>query len=107
MGIKQITATELQIKIQEAEDLLLLDVREPYEYQFANIGGSVLIPMNQIQQRLKELNPELPTVVICHHGIRSQQVAEFLVHSEFTQLYNLIGGIDSWSLECDASVPRY
>lgn len=107
MGIKQITATELQKKIQEAEDMLLLDVREPFEYQYASIAGSVLIPMNQIQQRLKELNPELPTVVICHHGMRSQQVAEFLAHSEFTQLYNLIGGIDSWSLERDVSVPRY
>ena len=107
MAIIQLTATELQKKIQVTENLLLLDVREPFEYQYAKITGSVLIPINKIQQRLNELNPQQQTVVICHHGIRSQQVAEFLDYSEFTQLYNLIGGIDSWSLECDALVARY
>ncbi len=107
MAIKQLTAIERQKKTQETEGLLLLDVREPFEYQHANINGSVLMPMNQIQQRLNELNPEQQTVVICHHGIRSQQVAEFLEYSGFTRLYNLTGGIESWSLQCDDSVARY
>ncbi len=57
MAIKQLTAIELQKKTQETEGLLLLDVREPFEYQYANIAGSVLMPMNQIQQRLNELDP--------------------------------------------------
>ena len=107
MTIQQITATQLQKKITDSEELLLLDVREPYEYQHAHISGSILMPMNQIQQRLSELNPDQETVVICHHGMRSQQVAEFLEYSGFSNIINLIGGIDSWSIDCDDSVARY
>ncbi len=105
--ITQITATELQEKVQDSDDLFLLDVREPFEFEYGNISGSVLIPMNQIQQKLAELPADREIVVICHHGVRSQMVAEFLEHSGFTQIYNLSGGIDAWSQEVDSRVSRY
>jgi len=105
--IKQITASELQKKVQDTDDLFLRDVREPFEIKYGNIPGSVLVPVNQIQQKLSELQADHEIVVICHHGVRSQMVAGFLEHSGFTRIYNLIGGIDAWSQEVDSSVPRY
>jgi len=107
MTVKQISATELHAKIQNEEPLLLLDVREPGEFQYAHIEGSVLIPLQQIPHRLSELNPQQPIVVICHHGMRSQQAAHYLVHSGFENISNLTGGIDAWSCQCDSAVPRY
>jgi len=93
--------------MERQEPMLLLDVREPAEYQYARIDNSVLIPLNQIPQRLHELDPLGEIVVICHHGMRSQKAAEFLVQSGFTNIANLTGGIDAWSCYCDSSVPRY
>jgi rhodanese-related sulfurtransferase len=107
MTIKHLTATELKNKIQQGDPLFLLDVREPHEFKYANIANSVLIPLNQIPQRLAELDPEQEIVVICHHGMRSQQAANFLEGSGFKYITNLKGGIDAWSLECDSSVARY
>jgi len=107
MSVKQISAIELKNKIQNEEPLFLLDVREPHEFQYARIGKSVSIPLNQIPQRLDELDSQKDIVVICHHGMRSQQAADYLVHCGFEKVSNLRGGIDAWSLECDSSVPRY
>jgi rhodanese-related sulfurtransferase len=107
MIVKQLSATELKNKIQQNDKLLLLDVREPHEYQYARIADSVLIPLNQIPQRLGELDVDQETVVICHHGMRSQQAASYLVQSGFKNIANLTGGIDAWSCVCDSSVARY
>jgi rhodanese-related sulfurtransferase len=107
MSVKQISVTELQTKIQNEEPLLLLDVREPSEFKYASIPNSVLIPLQQIPNRLTELDPKQSIVVICHHGMRSQQAAHYLVHSGFENMFNLTGGIDAWSCQCDSSVPRY
>jgi len=107
MPIKQISATELKTRIQHEPHLFLLDVREPNEFQYARIENSVLIPLNQIPQRLGELNPQQEIVVICHHGIRSQQACIYLVNSGFENVTNLTGGIDAWSCDCDSCVPRY
>lgn len=107
MSIKQISATELKTRIQNEQHLLLLDVREPNEFQYASIKNSVLIPLNQIPQRLGELNPQQEMVVICHHGVRSSQACMYLVNSGFEHVANLTGGIDAWSCDCDSSVPRY
>ena len=82
-------------------------MREPWEYRIAHIEGSELIPMHQIHGHLHELDPGRPTVVICHHGVRSQQVAYFLQHYGFNDVINLAGGIDAWSREVDTSVPLY
>ena len=107
MTIKQLSATELKNRIQQEDNLFLLDVREPHEFKYASIANSVLIPLNQIPQRLAELDPLQEIVVICHHGMRSQQAANFLERSGFKNIANLKGGIDAWSLECDSSVARY
>jgi rhodanese-related sulfurtransferase len=107
MSIKQISAIELKTRIQNEPQLFLLDVREPNEFEYARIENSVLIPLNQIPQRLGELNPQQEMVVICHHGVRSRQACMYLVNSGFTDVINLSGGIDAWSCECDSSIPRY
>lgn len=107
MSIKQISAIELQTKIQHNPQLFLLDVREPNEFEYVRIENSVLIPLSQIPQRLGELNPQQEIVVICHHGVRSQQACMYLVNSGFENISNLTGGIDAWSCDCDSSVPRY
>ena len=107
MSVKQLSATELKNKIQQNDKLFLLDVREPNEYQHARIADSVLIPLNQLPQRLGELDLDQEIVVICHHGMRSQKAAGFLVQSGFKNIANLKGGIDAWSCVCDSSVARY
>jgi rhodanese-related sulfurtransferase len=107
MPITQISATELKHRIENEPQLFLLDVREPNEFVYAHIENSVLIPLNQIPQRLGELNPQQQIVVICHHGVRSSQACVYLENSGFTKLANLSGGIDAWSTACDSSVRRY
>lgn len=91
---------------------LLLDVREPWEFERAALRADGLVtvnlPMSEIGQRIGELDPARPTVCLCHHGVRSAQVAAFLEQRHgFTSVANFSGGIDAWSLEVDASVPRY
>lgn len=106
MSVIQISAKALQQKLQGEVPPLLLDVREPHEFVYAHIEGSQHIPLNQIPQRINEIDDTADCVVICHHGIRSQQAADYLVHSGFTRIYNLDGGIDTWSVKCDATVLR-
>jgi rhodanese-related sulfurtransferase len=91
---------------------LVLDVREPWELQTSAIqagGGFELaaIPMNAIPARAAELDAQRPVAVLCHHGGRSQRVAMFLAQQGFANLANIAGGIDAWSQELDAGVPRY
>lgn len=91
--------------------LLLLDVREPWEFERAAIHVDGLVtrsmPMRQVPGRLAELDPLQPVACICHHGMRSAQVVAFLASRGFAAVYNLAGGIDAWSEEVDAAVPRY
>lgn len=107
MAVKQISALDLKNKLQSKEVLFLLDVREPNEFAYAHVTDSVLIPLNQIPQRLTELDVNHNIVVICHHGVRSQQAAQYLVNAGFVNVTNLVGGIDAWSCVCDSSVRRY
>lgn len=89
------------------DDVTLLDVREPAEWQAAHVADAVHIPMRTIPGRVDELDPERTYVVMCHSGVRSLRVATYLAASGFTRLFNLAGGIDAWSREVDPSVPRY
>ena len=107
MTVKQLSAIELKNRIQLEDKLFLLDVREPHEFQYAHIANSVLIPLNQIPDRLGELDLQQEIVVICHHGMRSLQAANYLVQSGYKNIANLTGGIDAWSCTCDSSVRRY
>ncbi|MDD2724655.1 MAG: rhodanese-like domain-containing protein [Methylovulum sp.] len=107
MTVKTITAIELKTRLEQGEPLFLLDVREDYEYKYASIPNSVLIPQNKIPERINELDAGQAIVVICHHGMRSKRAANYLVSVGFNDVTNLEGGIDAWSLYCDSSVPRY
>jgi rhodanese-related sulfurtransferase len=95
----------------DAGPALVLDVREPWELQTASIkadGFEVLaIPMNEVPARMAQLDAGRPVACLCHHGARSQRVAMFLVQNGFTRVANIAGGIDAWSAERDAGVPRY
>jgi rhodanese-related sulfurtransferase len=86
---------------------VLLDVREPWEFQLAKIEGSTHLPMGEIPARIQDIESSHPTVVICHHGVRSLQVVAYLERHGFENLHNLQGGIDAWSREVDPTVPSY
>lgn len=86
---------------------LLLDVREPWEFRICQIEGSQLIPMGQIPAALNALDPERETVVICHHGIRSRQVAMYLDYQGFSAVINLAGGVDAWARDVDRQMATY
>ena len=90
---------------------LLLDVREPAEWRAASVApqGCELLqmPMHTVPARLAELDRDRPVAVLCHHGGRSMQVAQFLVNQGFAQVANIAGGIDAWAVELDGSIPRY
>jgi sulfur-carrier protein adenylyltransferase/sulfurtransferase len=105
-GIPQITVKELKQRIDSGEDLQLIDVRELYEFQIAQIGGK-LIPQNDVAQRLAEIDRDREVVVHCRSGARSQRVAEFLQQSGYARVANLAGGILAWSDEIDPSVKKY
>jgi rhodanese-related sulfurtransferase len=87
LSYRTISPTELDARLKRGADVLLIDVREPVEFEFAHIEGTRLLP--------------------CHHGIRSAHVCTLLAQQGFEKLFNLAGGIDRWSHEVDARVPRY
>lgn len=106
--IAQIAPVDLARKRQTApEDILLLDVREPYEREFAVIEPSLHIPMGQLSERVREVPRDREVVVYCHHGVRSNVVAAYLDTLGFPRVSNLAGGIDRWSVEVDPRIPRY
>jgi len=86
----------------------LIDVREPWEFETAHIEDSLLMPMGDVPARAhQELDPDEHLVVMCHHGMRSMNVAVWLRNQGFEQAQSLMGGIDAWSAEIDPTVPRY
>ena len=105
-GLSEIDPIELKRRINKGDKPTILDVREPWEIATASIAGTVNIPMGDIPARREELDPEREIIVMCHHGVRSAQVAMYLARSGFAHILNLAGGIDAWS-EIDPSVPRY
>lgn len=105
--MKNIMPAQLQAELAAGRKVQLLDVREAWEFQTARIDGSTLIPMGEIQARISELDPSSDTVVICHHGGRSMQVAVFLERQGFSSVHNLAGGVDAWARSVDPSMPTY
>ena len=105
-SVKQLQAIQLKKKLDNKEDIFLLDVREGWEFALASIDGSENFPMGEVIDRQQEFAIEEEIVVICHYGERSQLVAQELVECGFN-VYNLIGGIDAWSQVVDPNVPRY
>ncbi len=107
--IAQISAADLAQWLGSLEKTqpLLLDVRENWEVEYCKLPGSLSIPMGEIMDKAKSLDPDTAVVCICHHGIRSQQVALYLKSIGFSKLYNLRGGIHDWSCTVDPSCPTY
>jgi rhodanese-related sulfurtransferase len=101
--------TELKQRLDAGTAPVLLDVRQPEEVAIAAIPGAIHIPMGDIPSRLTELEEHVDSevVVYCHHGMRSANVQAFLRRNGFTNVRNLLGGIDAWSLQADPSTPRY
>lgn len=105
--MQHISAIELNQLITNNEAPALIDVREPWEFTVCHIAGSQLIPMRQIPEAMQQLDPDEKTVVICHTGMRSQQVCIFLEHSGFTNVINLTGGVHAWATQVDKSMATY
>lgn len=91
----------------QREKPVLLDVREPWEYEKAHIEGALLIPMREVPARIAQIDEAKEVVALCHHGGRSMQVAMFLEKNGFERVHNLVGGIDAWSRSVDPAVPLY
>ena len=109
MPLVQIGPTALKSRLDDTSRPapVLIDVREPWEVDICRIPGALNIPMNSVPDRLAELDPNAETVVICHHGGRSQQVALFLERNGFKNLLNLAGGVHGWAGEVDPGMPTY
>src|SRR2546429_1801990 len=107
--MRQINASELAAWLADAGRAkpLLLDVREPWEFEKARIAGAQLVPMREVPARLSEIDQDQDVVAICHHGGRSQEVALFLEKAGYPKVHNLVGGVDAWSRTIDPSVPLY
>jgi rhodanese-related sulfurtransferase len=107
--VQQISPLQLQGRLADAaaRKPLLLDVREPWEFQICSLPDSLLMPMRTVPARFAELDNNAETVVICHHGMRSMQVAAFLERQGFSRVYNLTGGVDGWARAVESSMPVY
>ena len=102
-----ISPEALAARLARHDDIAMIDVREPYEWQIARIEGARLVPLRSLAAAMPSLDRDREIVVYCHHGMRSASAAELLRESGFTRVRNLAGGIDRWSAEVDPSVPRY
>jgi rhodanese-related sulfurtransferase len=106
--MREFSATELRDYLEAAQTPpLLLDVREPWEFDRARIDGSTLVPMRSVPGQLEALDPQRETVVICHHGIRSRMVGRYLESQGFSNVINLSGGVAAWASDVDRQMPTY
>ncbi len=107
--MQNLTAPELAAWLADPSrpSPVLLDVREPWEFETCHIAGSRLMPMQTVPARIEELDDEAPVVCICHHGMRSMQVAAFLERNGFSEVSNLSGGVHAWAMQVDPNMPQY
>jgi rhodanese-related sulfurtransferase len=107
-GMTEITATDLKERLDSGDDIQIIDVREPHEFEVARIPGSKLIPLRDVLNRMGEIDETRETVVHCKSGGRSAHAIEALTRAGFQgKLFNLKGGINAWSNEVDPGVPKY
>lgn len=102
-----IQPVELKRKLDRKEDVVLVDVREPFEFQIAQIPNALLLPLRELEQRANELPHDKELVLFCHHGQRSAMAANYLSQLGYARAKNLRGGIHAWAQEVDASTPQY
>jgi rhodanese-related sulfurtransferase len=104
----EISPEEVKARLDAGEKLILLDVREPWEFETAHMDPAKLIPMGDVPSRAnQELDPEEHIVVVCHHGVRSMSVTAWLRQQGFDKAQSMRGGIDAWSRSVDEKVPVY
>jgi len=106
-NIPEITVEDLKARMDRKEDFVLVDVREPFEWDIARIPGAILIPLGELPARLSELDPADDLVIQCKSGGRSANAVQFLQAQGFSKVSNLAGGIHAWSDRIDPTVPRY
>jgi len=92
---------------QKGPELVLIDVREPHEWEIAHIEGARLIPLGQLPERLRELDGHAEIVTHCHHGVRSMKALQLLKGAGFSRVRSLAGGIDAWADRIEVGMPRY
>jgi rhodanese-related sulfurtransferase len=109
VAVPEISVAEAKARLSAPNPPRLIDVREPEEYAIAHIAGAEMLPLSQWPTVAAEKLTDLaqPLLIQCHHGSRSAHAAEFLLRNGYTDVTNLAGGIDAWSVEIDPSVPRY
>ncbi len=108
MPIRSLTPREVtDLRTGSDKPVVILDVREPWEYERVHLPDSLHIPMDELRERIEELSPDRTYVILCHHGNRSLQVAAFLQSRGFSKVINLAGGINEWALSLEPGLPRY
>ena len=106
--IRQLTVSELKERLEKgSNDFVVIDVREPWEIAVCALPVAVSIPMRAIPARYPELSKDTELVLMCHHGVRSQHVAQFLESVGFDKLSNLVGGINAWAIQIDPAMAKY
>ena len=105
--MQTVSPTELEHALRENQVPRLVDVRDPWEFDLCRIAGSENIPMGELMRRLDSLDKDDTIVVICHHGMRSGQVAAYLDSLGYSNIMNLEGGVDAWSRVVDPAMPQY
>ena len=105
--MQTILPEELKKRLDPGQKPILLDVREPWEFSICKIEGSVNISMSEPEKLINELNANDEIIAICHHGMRSFQVCNYLENNGFNKVLNLDGGIDSWAKTIDTDMAQY
>lgn len=105
--VQPLSVQQLRDRLARGGPPIVLDVRAPWEVKICALPGSTLIPMGEITARTDELPRDKEIVVLCHHGMRSLQVACYLSEHGFASLYNLSGGIDAWAREVNTTLATY
>lgn len=109
--ITEITVEALAVRMAQGDELQLIDVREPEEIAAASIDRFINLPLSQFaewsEQIQSQFDPNQETIVLCHHGVRSAQMCQWLHQQGFTHLKNVTGGIDAYAVVVDPTIPRY
>lgn len=105
--MNEITAQELKERLSRSNNMQLVDVREPSEFEICNLGGD-LIPMEELQKQASRIRRDVPVIMVCHHGFRSAQAINYLTQRlGYENLLNLKGGIHAWATEVDPTMTKY
>ncbi len=108
MSVRSLTPREVfDLRAKAVQPVTILDVRESWEYERVHLPDCLHIPMDDLRERLDELDREQTYVILCHHGNRSLQVAAFLQNRGFRDVINLAGGIEAWSVSLEPDLARY